>query len=195
MFEWILSVMQTAGYAGLFFLMLLENIFPPIPSEVVIPLAGFLAATGEMNAAVGMFVAAVGATLGATLWYCLGNWIGLARLRRFAEHRGKWIGLSLNDIDKAETWFQRHNGKAVFIGRMVPGIRTFISIPAGLSKMPITPFLAWTFLGSLIWAALLFSLGYVLEANYDRVAHVIDPISTYVFVGLGIAYVWNVWRR
>ncbi|AUJ65572.1 hypothetical protein B9057_14275 (plasmid) [Aestuarium zhoushanense] len=94
--------MQTAGYAGLFFLMLLENIFPPIPSEVVIPLAGFLAATGEMNAAVSMIVAAVGAMLGATLWYYLGNWIGLARLRRFAEHRGKWIGLSLNDINKAE---------------------------------------------------------------------------------------------
>ena len=112
MFEWILSVMQTAGYAGLFFLMLLENIFPPIPSEVVIPLAGFLAATGEMNAAIGMIVAAVGATLGATLWYYIGNWIGLERLRRFAEHRGKWIGLSLNDIDKAE----RHNSLTSDLG-------------------------------------------------------------------------------
>lgn len=195
MFDWILSVMQSAGYAGLFFLMLLENVFPPIPSEIVIPLAGFLSATGEMNAVIGVVVASVGATLGATLWYYVGLWIGADRLRRFAERRGKWIGLRPGDLDKADGWFQRHGGKAVFFGRMIPGIRTFISIPAGLAEMRILPFVGWTFLGSLIWTALLFGLGYSLEANYARVATWIDPVSTYVFLGLALAYVYNVFRR
>lgn len=195
MFDWILSVMQSAGYVGLFFLMLLENIFPPIPSELVIPLAGFLAATGEMSAVVGIFVAAIGATLGATLWYYLGLWIGADRLRRFAERRGKWIGLRRDDLDKADDWFQRHGGKAVFFGRMVPGIRTFISIPAGLAGMRISTFVGWTFLGSLLWTVFLFVMGYILEANYARVATWIDPVSTYVFLGLALAYIYNVFRR
>ena len=195
MFDWILSVMQSAGYAGLFFLMLLENLFPPIPSEVVIPLAGFLSATGEMNAVIGVVVASVGATLGATLWYYVGLWIGAARLRRFAERRGKWIGLRPDDLDKANGWFQRHGAKAVFFGRMIPGIRTFISIPAGLAKMRVLPFVFWTFLGSLLWTVLLFGMGYVLEANYTRVATWIDPVSTYVFLGLALAYAYNVLRR
>ena len=195
MFDWILSVMQSAGYAGLFFLMLLENVFPPIPSEIVIPLAGFLSATGEMNAVIGVVVASVGATLGATLWYYVGLWIGAARLRRFAERRGKWIGLRPDDLDKANGWFQRHGAKAVFFGRMIPGIRTFISIPAGLAKMRVLPFVFWTFLGSLLWTVLLFGMGYVLEANYTRVATWIDPVSTYVFLGLALAYAYNVLRR
>lgn len=195
MFDWILSVMQSAGYAGLFFLMLLENVFPPIPSEVVIPLAGFLSATGQMIAVVGILVATLGATLGALFWYYIGHWIGADRLRRFAERHGKWIGLRPDDLDKAEVWFQRHGGRAVFLGRMIPGIRTFISIPAGLAGMKLGPFLAWTLLGSLFWTVALFGLGYVLEANYDRVAVWLDPVSKFVLIAIVAAYLWNVLLR
>ncbi|HCQ59575.1 MAG TPA: alkaline phosphatase [Sulfitobacter sp.] len=195
MFDWILSVMQSAGYAGLFFLMLLENIFPPIPSELIIPLAGFLSAQGEMSPYLALFSATAGATIGAVFWYGLGRWIGRDRLMRWAGRHGRWIGLRPRDLVAASAWFERHGAKAVFLGRMVPGIRTFISVPAGLAEMPWPAFLGWTFAGSLVWSGVLVALGYLLDANYARVADWISPVSTWVSVGLVAAYLWNVLRK
>ena len=194
MFDWILSVIDGFGLPGLFGLMLLENVFPPIPSELVIPLAGFLAAQGAMALVPAFLSATAGATAGALLWYYAGHLIGRDRLRAFAARRGRWIGFTVEDLDAAERWFDRHGGKVVLFGRMVPGIRTFVSIPAGLAGMPLPRFLGLTVAGSAVWTALLLGAGYLLEAQYERVAAFVDPVSKGVIVLIVLGYLWQVLR-
>ena len=194
MFDWILSVIDGFGLPGLFGLMLLENVFPPIPSELVIPLAGFLAAQGAMALVPAFLAATAGATAGALFWYYAGRLIGRDRLRAFAARRGRWIGFTTEDLDAAERWFDRHGGKVVLFGRMVPGIRTFVSIPAGLAGMPLPRFLGLTVAGSAIWTALLLGAGYLLDAQYERVAGFVDPVSKGVIVLIVLGYLWQVLR-
>ena len=194
MFDWILSVIQGFGLPGLAGLMILENVFPPIPSELVIPLAGFLAAQGLLPL-LGAFLAATGgAVAGALFWYYAGRLVGRNRLRAFAARRGRWIGFTVSDLDAAERWFARHGDKVVLFGRMVPGIRTFVSIPAGLAGMPLPRFLALTAAGSAAWTALLLGAGYLLDANYERVADWLDPVSKGVLAVIVLAYLWQVLR-
>jgi membrane protein DedA with SNARE-associated domain len=194
MFDWILSVIDGFGLTGLFGLMLLENVFPPIPSELVIPLAGFLAAQGAMALVPAFLAATAGATAGALFWYYAGHLIGRDRLRTFAARRGRWIGFTTEDLDAAERWFDRHGDKVVLFGRMVPGIRTFVSIPAGLAGMPLPRFLGLTVAGSAVWTALLLGAGYLLDAQYERVAGFVDPVSKGVIVLIVLGYLWQVLR-
>src|SRR5690606_29059485 len=121
---------------------------------------------------------AAGSFAGAVLWYVLGRQVGAARLKRLAARHGRWITLAPDEIDRACEWFRRHGGKAVFIGRLVPGVRTLISVPAGIAGMPIGRFLAWTAAGTLSWTALLAAAGYLLREQYGRVATVLDPVTS-----------------
>lgn len=194
MFNWIVSTIDSLGLLGLGGLMFLENIIPPIPSELVIPLAGYLSAQGQFSPVLAFLSATTGATLGALFWYWAGLRLGRDRLRAFAARRGRWIGFTTNDLDAAEVWFERHGGKVVFFGRMVPGIRTFVSIPAGLAGMPITRFLLLTAAGSAIWTAALMVCGYILNAQYELVAAWIDPISTAILGLFVLAWLWQVFR-
>lgn len=192
MFNWIVSTIETWGYPGIFFLMVAEHVFPPIPSELIMPLAGFNAANGTMSLFLVILAGTVGSVIGTTLWYYLGLWIGEARLKRFAAKHGRWLTLSPGDIDTAKAWFDKYGAAAVFFGRMIPTIRTLISVPAGLARMPIGPFLLYSTLGSLIWTVLLTVSGYLLHANYTLVGDWIDPISKGVVLLVILVYIYRV---
>ncbi|APX89076.1 alkaline phosphatase [Brevirhabdus pacifica] len=191
MFDWIVGYMGSAGYFGLFALMLGENVFPPIPSELVMPLGGFLAAQGTLNIIFVVLAGTAGSVLGALIWYYVGKLIGEERLRNFAKRHGRWLTLSPREVDASISWFDKHGWKAVLIGRMIPGVRTLISVPAGIADMPLTPFLIYTSLGSLFWTAFLAAAGYLLESQYDKVASWVNPVSTAILVG---AIAWYVFR-
>lgn len=188
--------MSSLGYLGIGLLMFLENLFPPIPSELVMPLAGFTVAQGKMDFALVVLVGVVGTMLGALPWYYAGKFLGEKRLQRMADKYGKWLTISSKDITKAKQWFDKHGGKAVFFCRLVPGVRTLISLPAGISSMPLLPFLLYSTLGTLLWISLLTYIGYVLGSNYYLVEEYIGPVSKIVLVTLVVAFVvWLVRRK
>ena len=183
MFDWITGTIRSFGYAGVAFLTLLENVFPPIPSELVIPLAGFVAAGGEVTLWGVIVAGTVGSLAGGAAWYEIGRRVGEQRVRRWVERGGKWLTLSPEDVDRAQHWFQRHGGAAVLIGRLVPGVRTFVSLPAGFASMPRGRFLLYSAAGTAIWTAALASAGVVLEDNFALVGDSLD-MATDVIVAV-----------
>lgn len=196
MLEWITSTMNSLGYFGIGLLMLLENLFPPIPSELIMPLAGFTVAQGKMEFVPVVVAGVVGTVLGTLPWYYAGKVLSEKRLQRLADKYGKWLTISSKDIAKAKRWFDKHGNKAVFFCRLVPGVRTLISLPAGMSDMPLLPFLLYSTLGTLLWVGLLTYVGYVLGNNYYLVEEYIGPISKIVLATLIIAFVvWFLRRR
>jgi membrane protein DedA with SNARE-associated domain len=195
MVEWITSTMTSMGYVGIALLMFAENLFPPIPSELIMPLAGFTVAQGQMNFVLAVVAGVVGTMLGALPWYYAGKLLGEERLKSLADKYGKWITVSSRDIDKADNWFDRHGSKAVFFCRLVPGVRTLISLPAGLSEMHLVPFLIYSTIGSALWIVALTYAGYLLGDNYDRVDEYLGPVSKIVLVTLIIGFALWVGRR
>lgn len=141
MFDWITGVVEKTGYLGVALLMLAENIFPPIPSEMIMPLAGFTAAQGELNIILVVLAGSIGSLAGALTWYRVGAWMGSDRLKRWAAKHGRWLTLHPGGVDKTCDWFDRHGGRTVLVGRLIPTIRTLISVPAGIARMPLLPFL------------------------------------------------------
>ncbi|WP_018000106.1 DedA family protein [Paracoccus sp. N5] len=194
MFDWVVSTIDSWGYLGVWALMVAENVFPPIPSEVIMPLAGFLAGAGKLSLTLTILVGTLGSVLGTLMWYCVGLWFGEERLKRFAARHGRLLTLSPGDIEAAHDWFQRHGAMAVFFGRMIPAIRTLISVPAGLARMPLWKFLAYTTAGSALWTGVLTFAGLMLHENYALVADWIDPLSKLVVVTVVAVYVWRVIR-
>lgn len=192
MFQWITAQITAFGYVGVFFLMFLENVFPPIPSEVIMPLAGFVAHQGQLHIAGVIGAGTLGALAGAWIWYEIGRSLGKERLKRWATKHGRWFGLHPHDFDSTENWFRSHGNTAVFMGRMVPGVRTLISVPAGFAKMPRGRFLAWSALGSLGWSSLLTTAGYILGSQYHLVEGVMEPISTAIIGALVLVYLYRV---
>lgn len=192
---WVESTMQQMGYFGVVFFMFLENVFPPIPSEVVMPLAGFSATNGDLTLWGVILAGMVGSVLGAIPLYYLGRWIGTERLTRWAESHGHWILLSPNELERSESWFQRHSKTAVFIGRLVPGVRSLISIPAGMYRMPLPSFLLLTAAGTLLWAGLLAAAGRLLGERYEAVSRYLGPATWIVLGGLFLWYVVFAWRK
>jgi membrane protein DedA with SNARE-associated domain len=192
--EWIIGVIESTGYAGIALLMLLENVFPPIPSELVLPFAGYVAATGELHP-IGVLLAAVsGSLLGALPWYWAGRKLGHGGLQRFAERHGRWLTLSPQDIDHAQDWFRRHGPSSVAFGRLVPAVRSVISMPAGVGQMPIASFLLWSLVGTVTWSGLLLAVGYLLQSQYEDAKNVVEWITRAVVAFLVAAYAWRVWR-
>lgn len=195
MAEWITNTMNSLGYWGIGLLMFLENIFPPIPSELIMPLAGFTVAQGKLNFGLVVFAGVLGTVLGALPWYYAGQILGEQRLKSLADKYGRWLTISSKDIDKAKRWFDRRGSQAVFICRLVPGVRTLISLPAGISRMPIVPFLLYSTLGTLLWVGLLTYAGYALGDNYELVDEYLAPISKIVLVTIVIAFILWIVRR
>lgn len=192
MLEWISDFVGRTGYVGILLLMLAENVFPPIPSELIMPLAGYHAARGTLSMAGVVAAGTAGSLAGAAFWYGVGRWVGAERLKRLALRHGRWLTLAPADVDEADAWFDRHGTKAVLIGRLVPGIRTLISVPAGIAAMPPVAFVAWTLAGTLLWTTLLALAGHVLESEYRTVAGWVGPVGNAVVAGLAVAYVWRV---
>jgi membrane protein DedA with SNARE-associated domain len=177
MVDWITGVVHDLGYLGVAALMFAENLVPPLPSEVIMPLAGFVASRRPdgMTLAGAVIAGTIGAVLGTLVLYVLARRVGEARLREWVERRGRWLALSGEDIDRAGLWFARRGSAAVFIGRMIPGVRTFVSLPAGFHAMPLLPFLLYTIAGTLLWTTALALAGQVLGRNYEQVSAFIEP--------------------
>jgi membrane protein DedA with SNARE-associated domain len=167
---WAISIMETLGAPGAGLAVALENIFPPIPSELILPLAGFTASRGDMSLLGAIVWTTLGSVAGAVVLYAVGALLGRDRTRAIAARLPL---VKLSDFDRSEAWFARHGRKAVFFGRMVPLFRSFISIPAGIERMPMTTFLAFTALGSLIWNAIFVLAGYQLGENWREVQDVV----------------------
>jgi membrane protein DedA with SNARE-associated domain len=199
--EWITNTMDSLGYLGIGLLMFLENLFPPIPSELIMPWAGYTATFPNTQIQVIPAIAAgvIGTILGAIPWYYAGLLLGQQRLQLLASRYGKWIGISGDDIEKSTNWFQKHGSKAVLFGRLVPGIRTLISIPAGISKMPVVPFFIYSTIGTIAWVTLLTYAGYFLGKNYKLVEDYIDVITKVVVFGVLLAIAsfigYRLWKR
>lgn len=193
--EWILMVMDKLGLVGVALMMFLENVFPPIPSELIMPAAGFAAAIGELSLISVIIAGTIGSVLGALPLYYLGSRLDETRLNRLAERYGKYLLITPKDIISAQAWFDRHGKTVVFFGRMIPAIRSLISIPAGMARMSLLPFLMLTAMGSMIWSALLAYAGFVLGANYEKVGIYIESVSHYVVLLMVLIFSYLLYRR
>ena len=163
------DIVDRLGYVGLALLVAIENAFPPIPSEVILPLAGYNVYLGRMSFPVVIVATTMGSVLGSLLLYAIGSWLGKDRLRTLVIRYGHFFLLKEPDMDKADAWFQRYGGVAVLIGRVVPMVRRLISIPAGIERMPVMRFIALTAIGSAVWNTLLVGAGWILGTQWDRV--------------------------
>ena len=196
MLDWVTNTVASMGYVGITLMMLLENLIPPIPSEIIMPLAGFTAAQGKLNFAGVVAAGIVGSILGALPWYYAGWYYGRERLCRLADRYGRWVGISGEEILGTTRWFGRHGGKAVLIGRIVPTARTLISVPAGIASMPLVPFLIFTTIGTAVWTTVLTTAGYLLQANWQVVEAYIGLFGTVTLTCGAVAVAALVlWRR
>jgi membrane protein DedA with SNARE-associated domain len=190
------------GYLGIFTAMVLENVIPPIPSELIMPLAGFYVGQGQLNFALAVLAGLLGTVVGALPWYGIGRLVNEERLKTWVERNGRWVGVSVKELEDSRHWFQRHGAAVVFWGRLIPAIRTLISVPAGIELMPFGPFLFWTTAGSLVWNLALTAAGWALGSNWTQVLAFIKPIEglvnkVVVLLVLGVV-VWlglRLWRR
>ena len=179
---WVQDVIEQLGYLGVALLVVLENIFPPIPSEIVLPFAGFVAQQGSDSVVLMILAATVGSVIGALIMYWIAAIIGDERLHAFTRRFGKWVQIREADLTRAEEWFDRHAMSAVLVGRCVPLIRSVVSIPAGFRRMKLIPYIAYTFLGSLVWNIALVGAGAVLGENWERVEPVVATFQWIVIV-------------
>ena len=174
------------GYGAIALVMLLENLVPPIPSEVVMPLAGFLIQQGKLQLVPTLLAGLIGTVLGAWFWYGIGRLINEQRLEHWLQRHGRWMGLRPEDLARSRRWFNRHGVAVVFWGRIIPGVRTLVSLPAGIELMPQPLFLAWTTAGSLLWILLLTLAGKALGNGYALVAARLQPFTELLMQLAGI---------
>lgn len=187
MVEWVIGIVRMLGYPGIAFLMFVENLFPPLPSEGIMPFAGFLAVQGELSLAGVILAGTLGSVLGSLPLFFLSRAIGIERIRTWCEAHGHWLTLNGQDVDRAAEWFDRYGGPTVLLGRSLPGMRAFVSIPAGARRMPFGQFLLYNTVGSAAWTAVLTYLGVFLGRNYDAVKDYLAPVS-WVMVVVGGAF-------
>lgn len=190
--EWVIGLMRVLGAPGVGIAIALETVFPPIPSEVVLPLAGFTASRGHYTTVSAIIWATIGSLVGAWLMYYLGRSLGAERLGNLADRMPL---LDRRDIERANAWFERHGSAAVFFGRLVPGVRSLVSIPAGVARMNLAVFTGYTALGSLLFNAALILIGYELGAQYHLVEPYINRISAVVGAILALAAAWWIAKR
>lgn len=190
--QWAVDVMETIGAPGAGLAIALENLFPPLPSEVILPLAGFTASRGEFSIIEALLWTTLGSVVGAWALYGLGAWLGRNRMRAIVA---KVPLVDLEDVDKVEAWFARHGYKAVFFGRMIPLFRSLISIPAGIERMPLGKFLSLTTAGSLIWNSIFVFAGYLLGESWHLVERYADTFQKLVIVAVVVAVAYFVLSR
>lgn len=188
----VLDAIREFGALGVMFLMFAENVFPPIPSEVIMPLAGFMASSGDMNLAAVILGGTVGSVAGATIWFYVGRLIPIDRLRWLIARHGAWFAMTPEDLARAEKWFVRHGAISVFLGRLVPLVRTLISVPAGVTRMPVAPFLLYTTIGSALWTTGLAMGGWILQQQFREIERYLGVVSWAVIGIVILAYVIRV---
>jgi membrane protein DedA with SNARE-associated domain len=197
--EWALKIVDALGYFGVFLLIAIENLIPPIPSELILPLAGFSVGKGQLTFLGVMVASTSGSVVGALVLYYIGAVIGEARLRRFIRRVEKMPILNHlvneGDIDKAQVWFGRYGGAAVFFGRLIPIVRSAISIPAGFARMNLLTFIGYSILGSSIWNGILIGAGWFVGDNWESIEKYVKYFQYLVIVVAGAAVLWFIWKR
>jgi membrane protein DedA with SNARE-associated domain len=183
--EWMLALITSSGYLGIFFAMFVEGIFTPIPSELIMPFAGYLASTGELSFVPVIIVGSLGATLGSTVAYFLGRKLG----RPFLDRYGRYLGLDKDSLDKADAWFAKWGKYGILIGHSIPVIRSIISFPAGITRMELKTFVPFTFLGATVWNTVLVTAGYFLGEYWIRFAETLDGWDVVIIAVLVVAYI------
>lgn len=194
---WIQQLIDQLGYLGIAALMFAETVFPPLPSELIMPLAGLRASRGALSLPGVIAAGAGGAMAGNLAWFLAARAIGVGRLHGLVDRHGRWLTLGWEEVERAQGWFRRHGGTFVCLGRMVPTVRSVVSIPAGLLRMPLARFLLWSSLGTTAWTTALSYAGFLLGQRYTAVDRYLAPISTAVIVILALWYAWRVttWKR
>lgn len=192
MTEWILDTIAAGGYIGIFFLMALENIFPPIPSELIMGLGGINVANGRMDFWPLLIAGSLGSTAGNYVWYMIGRSFGYHRLRPFVDRWGRWLTLEWEDVEQMNAFFRRHGHWVVFAVRFSPLLRTLISLPAGLAHMGRGKFLVYTLAGTTIWNIMLIGAGYYLGTNFDELERFTGPVALLTGLAMVAVYVWRV---
>jgi membrane protein DedA with SNARE-associated domain len=196
MAAWIIETINSSGYLGLFLLMLLEAVFPPIPSELIIPFAGFSAARGDLSFVGVIAAATLGSVAGTIPWYLAGRLFGYHRVRYLADRFGRWLTLNAEEIDLASNAFRRFGPWIVLFGRLLPIIRTLISVPAGLTKMPAWQFFGFSLIGMVVWNSILAGAGYILADHYHLIEAWLDPLTMLVLGSVVLVYLYRLvtWR-
>jgi len=192
MLEWITGLMNSMSYFGVGLLMFLENVFPPIPSELIMPLAGYVVAQGKLTFIGVVIAGTIGSVVGALPLYYIGKMVGQERLKKWADKYGRWLTVSSDELDKTKAWFDQRGAVAVLICRLIPGVRSLISIPAGINEMNLGTFLLYSTIGAGIWSALLATAGKLLGNNFKQMDKFLGPASYVVLGALLIVYIVRV---
>jgi membrane protein DedA with SNARE-associated domain len=192
---WAQDVIDRLGYVGVAVLIALESLFPPIPSELILPLTGFLAGQGRMWLPAAVLAATIGSVTGALALYGLGAWWGEERLRQIVDRYGRYLLLSEKDLDRAIRWFNDHGGRAVLIGRLAPVVRSLVSIPAGIERMNLGMFVLYTAIGSAIWNSVLIGLGWWLGDRWEEVENYANYLQYVVIAAIVAVIARFVWKR
>jgi len=195
--SWIIEFMEKFGYFGILLLIAIENIFPPIPSEVILTFGGFMTTRTDLTPVGVIVIATLGSLIGAIVLYVIGRFLDVERLEKIIERWGKVLRVKKEDIRRADAWFDKHGNKAVFFCRMIPLIRSLISVPAGMSGMKLTPFLFYTTLGTLIWNTVLVLLGTTLGDRWEDIVAFMDVYSNiaYAIIAIGIVIFFVLYLR
>jgi membrane protein DedA with SNARE-associated domain len=193
--DWVIRLIEQSGYLGVGFLMFLETVFPPIPSEVIMPIAGMAAAEGKLHFGFVVASGTSGAMLGNIVWYLAARALGVERLEPLIRRYGRWITMTWPEVERAQKWFRETGIFFVFLGRLVPTVRSLVSIPAGLLKMRFKTFFIASTLGTLGWTALLASAGFKMREHYGEVDQWVGSASNAVLVVLVSAYIWRLWTH
>ena len=192
--QWIIQLVNDTGYWGVALLMFLETVFPPVPSEVIMTVAGVSASRGTMTLTGVVASGTAGAMLGNYLWFLLAIKFGKDRLQRFLEKHGRWLTLHWTEVERGQALFAKHGSIIILIARMLPTFRSLISIPAGIFKMSHRRFLLFSAIGTAGWSAALAGAGYVLSSQFADVEKILGPLSTGIIALIVVGYIWRLWR-
>lgn len=193
--EWIISIMEQLGYWGIALLMFLDNVFPPIPSEIIMPSAGYAASQGQLHI-VGVIVAGcLGSLIAAAVLYWVGYKFNHATIFSFVDRYGKYLFLKSTDVQKSLQWFEQHGHRIVFAGRMIPAVRSLISIPAGMSRMPFWKFMLYSSLGTIIWTTFLAYVGFYFGENQALMHQIFSQVGYIILIIVVIVAGWLIYRR
>lgn len=196
--QWITGIMSDYGYIGIFLLIMLENVFPPIPSEVILTVGGFMTTTTDMTMLGVILASTAGSVVGAVILYGVGLLVDVERLERVVEKYGSWLRVKKSDIHRADSWFDKYGIWTIFFGRLIPLVRSLISIPAGMSNMKLWLFLTFTTLGTLLWNTVLVFVGEAVGDNREAILEQLDIYSNVVYAAIAlfaIAVVWYYFKK
>jgi membrane protein DedA with SNARE-associated domain len=195
MSDWVVRLIEQSGYLGVGFLMFLETVFPPIPSEVIMPVAGVAAGQGRMSFPGIVAAGTAGAMLGNIVWYLAARALGVERLRPLIRQHGRILTVNWAEVQRAQRWFGQHGSLFVFFGRLVPTVRSLVSVPAGLLRMRFRSFVVASTIGTGLWTTLLAAAGYKLQQNVANVEQMVGPVANAVLVVLFVGYLWRLWTH